>query len=48
MSEDEWFEKVEEILSNMGMDLDHQNDGWQFMFENGWSPLQVITEMTNV
>ena len=45
MNEDEWFEEVEEILSQNGMSIDTQNDGWYFMFENGWSQTQAITEM---
>lgn len=45
MEEDEWFGKVEDLLDEKGLEIDYQNDGWYFMFENGWSPEQAIYEM---
>jgi len=47
MSEDIWFESVSEILSDIGMDFDEDNDGWEFMFENGFTPQQAVNEMLN-
>tara|TARA_R100000951_G_scaffold101420_1_gene92922 strand:+ start:19347 stop:19490 length:144 start_codon:yes stop_codon:yes gene_type:complete len=45
MSEDEWMNQVEDLLSEKGASLDYQNDGWFFMFENGWTPEQAVNEM---
>ena len=45
MNEDEWFEAVEERLEEKGVGLDSNNDGWQFMFENGFTPTQAVSEM---
>ena len=45
MSEDEWFETVGELLEEKGITFDENNDGWFFMFENGWEPRQAISEM---
>lgn len=47
MNEDVWFEAVETLLNAKGVDLDDQNAGWQFMFENGWSPAHAVNEMLN-
>lgn len=45
MSECEWFNKVSDILDQKGVEVDLDNDGWYFMFENGWSPKQAVAEM---
>ena len=47
MSEDVWFEAIEEILGDMGMLFDDNNAGWFFMFENGFSPKAAVNEMLN-
>lgn len=45
--EDVWFNQVDSILNSMGIQVDMNNDGWWFMFENGWSPEQAVQEMLN-
>ena len=45
MSEDDWFNEVEGRLSEQGMSIDMNDDGWYFMYENGWTPSQAISEM---
>ena len=42
--EELWFDQVEDILSERGLSLD-SNDGWTFMYENGFSPEQAVQEM---
>ena len=43
--EEAWLDQVEEILAPLGVELDTNNDGWMFMFENGWTPKQAVREM---
>ena len=43
--EEQWFDEVEELLAPLGVELNTQNDGWMFMFENGWTPQQAVREM---
>ena len=47
MNEDEWFENVDIILSDKGVSVDLDNDGWLFMFENGFTESEAISEMLN-
>ena len=47
MDEDTWMEEVSELLGNNGVDMDTNNDGWNFMFQNGFTPKQAIAEMFN-
>lgn len=40
-----WIERVEEILKEKGVELDLDNDGWDFMFDSGWCPEIAVFEM---
>lgn len=47
IDETTWYNLVEAELENRGLIPDTDNDGWDFAYTNGMSPLVAIAFMDN-
>jgi hypothetical protein len=45
MNDNEWFDRVDEILETYDVKVDTSGAGWMFFFENGYSPEQAVEDM---